>query len=360
MQQAIRGEMINAFTGVYDDAWYVLGKRVESFEKAYAAFNQVSHCVGVSNGLDALVIALKTLGIGEGDEVIVPSNTFIASVLAVTYVGAKPVFVEPDERTYNIHPALIEQALTNKTKAIIPVHLYGQACEMDVISDLAQKHNLFIIEDNAQAHGAYFKNKMTGSWGHMNATSFYPGKNLGALGDAGAITTNDFELATKARVLRNYGSEKKYYNREAGFNMRLDELQAAFLSIKLTKLIEWTTQRQEIAKWYRELLQNTGDIVLPFTHADSTHVYHLFVIKTGKRNDLMKYLTERNIQTQIHYPVPPHLQECYTSLGFVKGDFPVAEQLAETCLSLPLYPGITKEQVEFVSQNIKHFFVNGL
>ncbi|MCW3110757.1 MAG: Glutamine--scyllo-inositol transaminase [Segetibacter sp.] len=360
MQEAIRGEMINSFTEVYDSAWYILGKKVEAFEQAYASFNNVSHCVGVSNGLDALIIALMSLNIGEGDEVIVPSNTFIASVLAVTYVGATPVFAEPDEKTYNINPASIEKAITSKTKAIIPVHLYGQACGMDKITSIAEKHNLFIIEDNAQAHGAYFKNKMTSSWGHMNATSFYPGKNLGALGDAGAITTNDSALADRAKVFRNYGSEKKYYNQEAGFNMRLDELQAAFLLVKLKEIEKWTRLRQEIAGWYREYLQNAGDIILPFILDESTHVYHLFVIKTNKRDELMKYLLERNIQTQIHYPVPPHLQECYKYLGYSKGDFPIAEQLANTCLSLPIYPGMKEEEVRFVSENIKQFFINGL
>lgn len=360
MQQSIREEMINSFTEVYDSAWYILGKKVEAFEEAYARYNQVSNCVGVSNGLDALVIALKTLNIGAGDEVIVPSNTFIASVLAVTSVGATPVFVEPDEQTYNINPALIRNAVTAKTKAIIPVHLYGQACDMEAITAIAKEHNLFIVEDNAQAHGAAFKNKITGSWGDINATSFYPGKNLGALGDAGAITTNDTGLANKAKVFRNYGSEKKYYNQEAGFNMRLDEMQAAFLLVKLKEIDKWTMQRQQIADWYCEYLQGSGDLILPFVHPESTHVYHLFVIKTAKRNELMKYLNEADIQTQIHYPVPPHLQECYRDLGYSKGDFPIAEELAEKCLSLPLYPGMTEEEVRFVSDKIKQFFTNGL
>lgn len=359
MQKSIRDEIINSFTEVYDSAWYILGKKVEQFEQAYAKFNQVPEAVGVSNGLDALVIALKTLSIGEGDEVIVPSNTFIASALAVTYVGATPVFVEPDERTYNINPALIEAAVTAKTKAILPVHLYGQACEMDKVKEIAEKYNLFVIEDNAQAHGAAFKDKITGSWGHINATSFYPGKNLGALGDAGALTTDNAEFAAKARVFRNYGSQKKYYNQEAGFNMRLDELQAAFLLVKLKEIDKWTKQRQQAAGWYNELLKATTNIILPYTHPHSTHVYHLYVIKSNRRDELMKYLADKNIQTQIHYPVPPHLQECYKNLGYSKGDFPIAEQLADTCLSLPIYPGITQEQVQYVADNIKQFFTNG-
>jgi dTDP-4-amino-4,6-dideoxygalactose transaminase len=281
-------------------------------------------------------------------------------VLAVTYVGAKPVFAEPDERTYNISADNIEKAVTAKTKAIIPVHLYGQACNMDAISRIAERHNLFVIEDNAQAHGAAYNGKITGSWGHINATSFYPGKNLGALGDAGAITTDNAELAVKAKVFRNYGSEKKYYNQEAGFNMRLDELQASFLLVKLRQINSWTQQRQQLADMYINMLQEVSEVILPYTNPAATHVYHLFVIQTHDRDGLMRFLSENGIQTQIHYPVPPHLQECYKNLGFKKGDFPIAERLADSCLSLPLYPGMAGEQVEFVVKNIKQFFANGL
>ena len=240
--QLVKQEMLKAFESFFDSAWYVLGEKVKTFEKEYAAFNQVDHCVGVSNGLDALHIALLTLDIGSGDEVIVPSNTYIATVLAVSYVGAVPVFVEPDNQTFNIDANKIEAAITSKTKAIIPVHLYGQSCAMDVIMDIAKHHNLYVIEDNAQSQGATYKEKLTGSWGQINGTSFYPGKNLGALGDAGAITTNDTSLANKAAVLRNYGSQKKYYNEVIGHNMRLDECQAAFLSVKLKYLNEGTVQ----------------------------------------------------------------------------------------------------------------------
>ena len=240
MNQVIKPEIMEAFESFFDKSWYVLGDRVKAFETEYALFNHTEFAVGLSNGLDALHVALKALGIGQGDEVIVPSNTYIATLLAVSYVGAKPVLVEPNEKTHNINPALIEQSLTKYTKAIIPVHLYGQACNMEEIMRIAGKNNLYVIEDNAQAHGAAWKGKLTGSWGNINATSFYPGKNLGAFGDAGAVTTDDKELAGKALTLRNYGSQKKYYNEVIGYNMRLDECQAAFLSVKLKYLDQWT------------------------------------------------------------------------------------------------------------------------
>jgi dTDP-4-amino-4,6-dideoxygalactose transaminase len=314
--------------------------------------------VGISNGLDALHIALMALGIGKGDEVIVPSNTYIATALAVSYVGATPIFVEPNIETYNIDPALIEKAISPKTKAIMPVHLYGQACEMEAIKAIADKHKLYIIEDNAQSQGASYKGKITGSFGDINGTSFYPGKNLGALGDAGAITTNNIELAQKAMVLRNYGSQKKYYNEVIGHNMRLDECQAAFLSVKLKQLNNWTIQRQEIANWYNGALIGIEQIILPKIAQGATHVYHLYLIRTEKRNELQNYLTENGIGTLIHYPIPPHLQEAYSSLGFKKGDFPIAEKIAETCLSLPMWPGMTKDMVDQIASSIKLYFSN--
>lgn len=356
MHQPIKAEMLEAFEAFYDSNWYVLGGRVKSFENEYAAFNKVEYCVGVSNGLDALHIALKTLGIGQGDEVIVPSNTYIATWLAVSYVGAIPVPVEPDLNTYNIDVSKIEAAITAKTKAIMPVHLYGQACEMDAIIAIAQKHNLFVIEDNAQAQGATFNKKLTGSFGDINGTSFYPGKNLGALGDAGGVTTNNPTLAEKAKVLRNYGSQKKYYNEVIGFNMRLDECQAALLSVKLRHLDGWIKQRQEIATWYNEALKSIGDLVLPVVHPKATHVYHLYVVQTNHRDLLQKYLDEKEVGTLIHYPVPPHLQEAYTELGYKKGDFPIAEELANNCLSLPMWPGITKEQIEYIAREMRIFY----
>jgi dTDP-4-amino-4,6-dideoxygalactose transaminase len=356
MHKLIRSEIMQSFQDVYDANWFVMGKKLEAFEKEYAAFNDTKFSIGVSNGLDALHLALKALNVTKGDEVIVPSNTYIATALAASYVGATPVFVEPDPNTYNINPANIEAAITSKTKVIMPVHLYGQACDMDAIMTIAKKHNLFVVEDNAQAHGATFNGKITGSFGNANGTSFYPGKNLGALGDAGAVTTNDETIAKKIAMLRNYGSEKKYHNEEIGFNMRLDEVQAGFLSVKLKHLNEWTKQRKEIAKQYNEALKNVSDLVLPSVHANATHVYHLYVIKTENRDGLQKHLSENGIGTLIHYPIPPHLQKAYQSLGFKKGSFPIAEELADNCLSLPIWPGMTLDQVNTVAENIKKAF----
>jgi dTDP-4-amino-4,6-dideoxygalactose transaminase len=356
--QQVKQELLKAFESFFDSAWYVLGERVKTFEKEYAAFNKVEHCVGVSNGLDALHIALLTLNIGQGDEVIVPSNTYIATVLAVSYVGAVPVFVEPDIQTFNLDPKKIEAAITSKTKAIMPVHLYGQACAMDAIMDVAQRHNLFVIEDNAQSQGATYKGKLTGSWGHINGTSFYPGKNLGALGDAGAVTTNDSALANRAAVLRNYGSQKKYYNEVIGHNMRLDECQAAFLSVKLKYLHEWTAQRQQIAMWYNEALKEVAELIIPYVADEATHVYHLYVIRTKNREGLQQHLHQNGIGTLIHYPIPPHLQEAYTSLGYKKGDFPIAEEIAATCLSLPMWPGMKKEEVDTIAVAINNYYNN--
>lgn len=356
MHKLIRSEIMQSFQDVYDANWFVMGKKLEAFEKEYAAFNNTNYSIGVSNGLDALHLALKALNVTKGDEIIVPSNTYIATALAASYVGATPVFVEPDPNTYNINPANIEAAITSKTKVIMPVHLYGQACDMDAIMAIAKKHNLFVVEDNAQAHGATFNGKITGSFGNANGTSFYPGKNLGALGDAGAVTTNDEAIAKKISMLRNYGSEKKYHNEEIGFNMRLDEVQAGFLSVKLKYLNEWTKQRKEIASHYNNALKNVGDLILPTVHANATHVFHLYVIKTKNRDGLQKHLSENGIGTLIHYPIPPHLQKAYQTLGFKKGSFPIAEELADNCLSLPIWPGMTLDQVNTVAENIKQAF----
>ena len=355
INQKIRPEILQAFETFFDQGWYVLGERVQTFESEYASFNQVAKCVGVSNGLDALHICLKALGIGEGDEVIVPSNTYIATVLAVSYVGARPVFVEPSIHTYNIDPRRLAEAITERTKAIMPVHLYGQACEMEDIMATADRYGLYVIEDNAQSQGARFNNELTGSWGHINGTSFYPGKNLGALGDAGAVTTNDTALARKAAVLRNYGSEKKYQNEVIGFNMRLDECQAAFLSVKLNYLADWTRQRQEIASWYKERLQGIEGLILPEVAPQATHVYHLYVVRTANRAALQQHLTQQGVGTLIHYPIPPHLQPAYSALGFKKGSFPIAEELADTCLSLPVWPGMSEQQVGYVADKIRGF-----
>lgn len=354
--QLIKKEILSSFESFFDNKWYILGDNVTQFEKEYAEFNKVRYCLGVSNGLDSLHLSLKALNIGPGDEVIVPSNTYIASALAVSYVGASPVFVEPDILTYNIDPEKIEASLTSKTKAIMPVHLYGQACKMDRIMEIAKKNKLFVIEDNAQSQGASFNEKLAGSFGHANGTSFYPGKNLGALGDAGAVTTNDEEIARRITRLRNYGSDKKYYNEEIGFNMRLDECQAGFLSVKLKYLDQWTHQRQKIATWYDEALEGIGDLIVPQIAEGSTHVYHIYMIRTKNRDELQKYLNEKGVGTLIHYPVPPHLQKAYNNLGFKKGDFPIAEEIAATCLSLPLWPGITTKEIQNVCKSIKSFY----
>lgn len=354
----IKADLIKAFSDVLDSNWFVMGSQLEAFEKEYAEWNGVNHCIGVSNGLDAIILSLRALGIGPGDEVIVPSNTYIATALAVTNVGATPVFVEPRYETANINPDLITPAITSKTKAIIPVHLYGQACEMQAIMDIAERHGLYVIEDNAQAHGAKYNGKKTGSWGHINATSFYPGKNLGALGDGGAVTTNNSELADKVRVLRNYGSRVKYENEVIGYNNRLDELQAAFLRVKLRKLDEWTEERNQIANSYIKGLKDVEGIGLFDTAQGATSAYHLFVIKTASRDKLQKYLAEQGIGTMIHYPIPPHLQECYQHLGYKNGDFPVAEQLSNGTLSIPLFIGISMEEISKVCQRIKEISIS--
>lgn len=356
MHLPIRSEILNAFEAFYDANNFILGKSVENFETEFATFCKSKYCVGVSNGLDALHICLKVLNIGKGDEVIVPSNTFIATVLAISYVGATPIFVEPSISTFNIDPTKIEEKISKRTKAIIPVHLYGQACQMVEILEIAKKHKLFVVEDNAQAQGATCNGQITGSWGDINGTSFYPGKNLGALGDAGAITTNNESYKKIAKMFRNYGSEVKYHNEVVGFNHRLDELHATLLSIKLKKLNEWNIERQRVANWYFERLNSLDQVNLPFISPNSTHVFHLFVILSKRRNELMDYLKRQGIGTLIHYPIPPHLQKAYAHLGFHIGDFPISEEIANTCLSLPIYPGIKEVEVDYIAEKIKFFY----
>lgn len=356
MHNPLREEIISAMSRVYDSNWFILGNELKSFESEYSEFNKTKYTVGVGNGLEALHLSLLALGIGPGDEVLVPSNTYIASALAVTFTGAKPVFIEPRLDTYNINPELIEEKISHRTKAILPVHLYGQCCEMESILKIAQQRGLKVIEDNAQSQGASFKGKLAGSFGDANGTSFYPGKNLGALGDAGAITTESEGLYKKLTTLRNYGSQKKYHNEVIGFNSRLDELQAAVLRVKLPHLGSWNNSRIEIAQTYVSYLSNLEEIVLPKTHPDATHVYHQFIIRTHKRDELQNYLKDHGIETLIHYPIPPHLQECYRDLGFKKGDFPIAEEIAESALSLPIYPGLGDASVKRVCEAIKDFF----
>jgi dTDP-4-amino-4,6-dideoxygalactose transaminase len=353
---SIRQDMESAMKRVLESNWFILGNELEKFEQEYAAFSKTRFCAGVANGLDAIALSLRALGVGASDEVIVPSNTFIATWLAISAIGAKPIPVEPDIKTYNIDASKIEATITKKTKAIVPVHLYGQACEMEEIMRVANKHNLFVVEDNAQAHGAECQRKITGSFGHCNATSFYPVKNLGALGDGGAITTNDERLYQQVLRLRNYGSSKKYSNEELGMNSRLDELQAAVLSVKLKRLTEWNQQRSAIARSYESKLKGVGDLILPFTSPECSHVYHAFVVRTRQRDRLQQHLEANGIQTMIHYPVPPHLQRAYNNLGYRLGDFPIAEELAKTCLSLPLWPGMSESLVRQVTDCIIQFF----
>ncbi len=356
VNQQFKQEYLVAFEEFLESGWYILGDRVKNFEIEYARFNGVKHCVGVANGLDALILALKALNINDGDEVIVPSNTYIASWLAVSYVGAIPIPVEPRYDTLNINPELIEAAISSRTKAIMPVHLYGQICEMDVIMQIAKKYNLFVVEDNAQSQGACFQGKLSGSWGHINATSFYPGKNLGALGDAGAITTENDELAHQIYALHNYGSVKKYFNEMKGVNSRMDEIQAALLSIKLTKLQEDNQNRRDIACKYNNGLKRVGDLILPITAHQADSVFHLYVIRTKYRDDLQKYLSESGIGTMVHYPIPPHLQLAYSELQYQKGDFPIAEEVANTCLSLPIASYLSSDQVEYIIAQIEQFY----
>lgn len=354
MERELDSDLRSAFDRVFNASWYIEGKEDEAFEKAFAEYCGVKYCVGVGNGLDALMLALKALDIGEGDEVIVPSNTYIATVLAVTYVGAKAVFVEPDIRTFNINPALIEEAITSRTKVIMPVHLYGQACDMHPILSIAEKYNLKIVEDCAQAHGATYKGKKIGTFGDVAGFSFYPGKNLGALGDAGAVVTNSKELSNRIRALGNYGSDYKYHHIYKGNNSRLDELQAAFLRAKLPVLDKMNQERRRIAGRYLEKIKNPK-VILPYVPESMVPVWHIFGIRCAEREALEKYLNERGIGTNKHYPIPIHLQECYKDLGFCSGDFPIAEEISNTELSIPMYYGMTDEEIGHVIETINQF-----
>ncbi len=338
-------------------AHYILGPEVQQFEQEFGQFLGGAETVmGVGNGYDALVICLKALGIGPGDEVIVPSNGYRATVNAVLQAGATPVLAEPDALTYNMTAEGARKVITSSTKALLPVHLYGQACEMEPLLDLAKAQQLFVIEDAAQAHGAAYKGKQAGTFGHCNAFSFYPTKNLGALGDGGAVVTADEELAAFVRMYRNYGERHKYQSEVVGVNSRLDELQAAVLRVKLWWLEQLNAERQRLAGVYLQKLQGTGDLLLPVTAKDCSHCYHIFCIRTSYRDQLQQWLTEQGVQTAIHYPVPVHLQAAYRFLNFRQGDFPVAEELAATSLSLPLFPGLREEEQARVVQAVKQFF----
>lgn len=354
MEQEFDVDLREAFERVYARSWYIEGEEDEAFEKAFAEYCTVNYCVGVGNGLDALMLALKALGVGCGDEVIVPVNTYIATALAVTYVGASLVFVEPDIRTFNIDSSKIEAVITNKTKAIIPVHLYGQACEMDQILEIAKKYNLYVIEDCAQAHGATYKGKKVGSFGNIAGFSFYPGKNLGALGDAGATVSNDEKIIKKVRTLGNYGSDYKYHHILKGNNSRLDEMQAAFLAAKLPHLERMNVERRRVAAMYLEGIKNP-EIVLPYVIEDAVPVWHVFAIRCKRRDELAAFLENKGIGTNKHYPIPIHLQECYKDLEYKKGDFPIAEEISATELSLPMYYGMTDEEIQYVIDAVNSF-----
>jgi dTDP-4-amino-4,6-dideoxygalactose transaminase len=342
-----------AFTRVLESGWYILGKEVEQFEQRFAAYCEAQHGIGVANGLDAIMLALKGYGIQAGDEVIVPSNTFIATWLAVSQCGATPVPVEPVEATFNLDPALVEAAITPRTRAIVAVHLYGQPADMDPLRALADKHGLKLIEDAAQAHGARYQGRRTGSLGHAAAFSFYPGKNLGALGDGGGIVTDDDALDTIVRTYRNYGSQKKYHNLVQGFNSRLDELQAAFLSVKLAALDADNAARRAVAAQYNRLLAGIDGLALPHVPEWAEPVWHLYVVRHAQRDALAAKLAESGIGTIVHYPIAPHLQQAYAELGYKEGDFPIAEAIHREVLSLPMGPGLTAGQVEQVAAAVR-------
>lgn len=341
----------SAIRRVLNSGFYILGPEVEAFESEFANFCDADYCIGVGNGLDAIYIALKTLGVGPGDEVLVPTNTYIATWLAVSQCGATPVPIEPSVDTYNINPDLIFDAVTENTKAIIAVHLYGQPAPLDEISQIAQKLNLRVIEDAAQAHGAIYKGKKIGAHSDMVAWSFYPGKNLGAFGDGGAITTNNKDLAKKASVIRNYGSEHKYVHDIKGLNSRLDPLQAAVLRVKLSRLNEWNSRRHEIAKFYSQIFEPT-DLVIPQEPRNCNSSWHLYVLRHLNRDVIIKTLNELGVNVLIHYPIPPHLQKVYRYLGYQQGDFPVAEKLAREIFSLPIGPHLSAEDADKVAMAV--------
>lgn len=351
-----REELVQVAADVIDSGWYIQGHYVETFEREFADYCGTKHCIGVANGLDALILTLrawKELGrLIEGDEVIVPANTYIASILAITENGLKPVLVEPDEKTYNLSGALVEKAITSKTKAILAVHLYGQLAPMTEINAIAERFDLLVLEDSAQAHGACINGQKAGSWGDASGFSFYPGKNLGSLGDAGAVTTNDDELAQTIRALGNYGSNKKYENLYQGVNSRLDEMQAAMLTVKMKYLDIETEKRRAVAKAYLDGISNP-EIQLPIINDEESHVFHLFVIRTSKREKLQQYMQNAGVQTLIHYPIPPHHQKAFNN--FFKFELPITEMLHKEVLSLPIYPTLGQTSIEIISKLINEY-----
>lgn len=357
MHNEIRKELDCAYAKVMDSNYFIQGSECAKFEEEFAEYIGSKYCIGVANGLDAIYLILRAMGIGAGDEVIVPSNTYIATALAVSYAGATPVFVEPEIKTYNIDVTKIEEKITDRTKAIIPVHLQGRAADMDAVNAIAQKYGLKVIEDSAQAHGAKYKGTKIGTLSDAAAFSFYPGKNLGALGDGGCVTTNNKELADKIRAIGNYGSTEKYHHVYMGCNSRLDEMQAAFLRVKLTQLDKWNKARQDIAARYLAEIKNPL-ISLPLaTSAEYEHVYHVFVVRCEKRDEFETYLKDNGIGTVKHYPIPMHLQPAYKDLNIARGELPIAEEISSTVLSLPMYYGMTDEEVKYVIDTINAFGV---
>ncbi|MBQ7882737.1 MAG: DegT/DnrJ/EryC1/StrS family aminotransferase [Phascolarctobacterium sp.] len=355
MHNEIRKDLDAAYNQVLDRSYFIQGEECTKFEEEFAAYCDAKYCIGVATGLDALWLVLKAMGIGKRDEVIVPSNTYIATALAVSFVGAKPVFVEPTIETYNIDVTKIEEKINENTKAIIAVHLQGRAADMDAVNAIAQKYNLKVIEDAAQAHGTRYKGRKVGTLGDAAGFSFYPGKNLGALGDGGCVVTNDKELADKVRALGNYGSDYKYHHIYQGTNSRLDEMQAAFLRVKLPHLDKWNADRKRIAEKYLQGITNPL-IKLPLASTDEyEHIYHVFVIRCDRRDELERYLNESGIGTVKQYPIPMHLQEAYKELGLEQGDLPIAEEISNTVLSIPMYYGMTDEEVEYVIEALNRF-----
>lgn len=348
-----QNEFENKALEVLRSGWYVLGNEVSQFEQEFAAYTNAKYCVGLASGLDALWIAFRILGIGVGDEVIVQGNTYIASVMGITINGATPVFVEPDE-FFNIDADKIEEKITEKTKAILVVHLYGQASNMSPIMEIANKYNLKVVEDCAQSHGAKFNEKMTGTFGDIGCFSFYPSKNLGAFGDAGAIVTDNPEIKEAVKVFRNYGSEKRYYNKVVGTNSRLDEMQAGLLRVRLSHMQELENEKRSICKRYMKEIKNTL-IELPKIREGATHIWHQFVIRCNKRKELINYLDQKGVGSIIHYPIPPHLSEAYKYLGLSKGALPITENYADTVLSIPLYVGMTRDEQDYVIETINNF-----
>ena len=352
----LHDEVMLALEDITRSSSYVLGPHVESFEADFAAATSTKHCIGVNSGTSALHLALIAAGVGEGDEVITVPMTFVATSWAIRYVGARPVFVDVDPLTYTIDVDQIESKITPRTKAILPVHLYGQPADMDALVEIAQRHGLALIEDAAQAHGAEYHDQAIGSFGQTACFSFYPGKNLGAFGEAGAIVTNDDEIAVRLRALRNHAQTQRYYHQELGFNYRMDAFQGAVLGIKLRQLKFWTQRRQQTAQGYQTFLENTP-LVLPVEAAGRRHVWHQYVVLHRQRDEIRAALDERGIQTGLHYPVPLHLQPAFSDLGYRQGDFPVAERIGEQCFSLPIFPDLTREQMSDITSAVEEFFV---